>query len=105
MVRKTHLDHKKDDSQDHGSLNAQQSETTKTLGWEEIQKKTLVKWDSRGMKINNVSNVELRFGIHIIAHKIYSSSRLNSVPCEAIDLAYKVVKKNLEFDLSDLLLK
>ena len=27
------------------------------------------------------------------------------MPCEAVDLAYKVVKKNLEFDLSDLLLK
>ena len=57
------------------------------------------------MKISNVSDVELKFGIHIIAHKIYNSSRLNSVPCEAVDLAYKVVKKNLEYDLVDLMLK
>ena len=48
--------------------------TTKTLGQEELQKKTLAEWDDRGLKINNVSDVELRFGIHIIAHKIYSSS-------------------------------
>ena len=81
------------------------AKTTKTLGQEELQKKTLDKWDGRGLKINNVTNVELRFGIHIIAHKIQSSSRLNSVPCGEVDLAYKVVKKNLEFDLSDLLLK
>ena len=79
--------------------------TTKTLGREELQKKTLAEWDDIGLKINNVTDVELRFGIHIIAHKIYSSSQLNNVPCEVVDLAYKVVKKNLEFDLSDLLLK
>ena len=79
--------------------------TTKTLGWDELQQKTLAEWDGKGLKINNVTDMELRFGIQIIAHKIYNSNRLNSVPCEAIDLAYKVVKKNLEFDLSDLLLK
>ena len=78
--------------------------TTKTLGREELQKKTLAKWDGRGLKINNVTNIELRFGIHIIAHKIYSLSRLNNIPCEAVDLAYKVVK-NLEYDLSYVLLK
>ena len=44
--------------------------TTKTLGREELQKKTLVEWNDKGLKINNVSDVELRFGIHIIAHKI-----------------------------------
>ena len=79
--------------------------TTKTLGQEELQKKTLVEWDDIGLKINNVSDVELRFGIHIIAYKKYSSSQLNSVLCEAVDLAYKVVKKNLEFDLVDLMFK
>ena len=81
------------------------AKTSKTLGQEELQKKTLAERDSRGLKINNVTNVELRFGIHIITHKIYSLSRLNSVPCEAVDLAYKVVKKNLEYDLSNVLLK
>ena len=79
--------------------------TTKTLGQEELQKKTLAKWDGKGLKINNVSDVELRFGIHIFSHKIYNSSQLNNVLCEAVDLAYKFVKKNLEFDLADLLLK
>lgn len=41
----------------------------------------------------------------MIAHKIYSSSHLNSVSCEAVDLAYKVVKNNLSYNLADLLLK
>ena len=50
------------------------AKTTKTLGWEELQKKTLVEWDGRGLRINNVTDIELRFFIHIIAHKIYSSS-------------------------------
>ena len=79
--------------------------TTKTLSKEELQKKTLAEWDGRALKISSVTDVELRFGIHIIAHKIYSSSRSNSVPCEVVDLAYKVVKKNLDYDLSDALLK
>ena len=77
----------------------------KTLGRDELQKKTLAKWDGRGLKINNVMDLELRFGIYIIAYKIYSSSQLNSVSCDAVDLAYKVVKKNLDYDLSDVLLK
>ena len=80
------------------------AKTTKTLGWEELQKLTLVEWDSRGLKVSTVTDAKLRFGIHVIAHKIYSSSRPNSVPCEAVDLAFKIVKKNVEFDLSELLL-
>ena len=57
------------------------------------------------MKINSVTNAKLKFGINVIDHKIYSSSHLNSVSCEAVDLAYKVVKNNLSYDLADLLLK
>ena len=52
---------------------------TKTLGWDELEKKTLAEWDGRGMKISSVTDMELKFVIHIIAHKIYSSSRLNNV--------------------------
>ena len=78
--------------------------STKTLGWVELEKKTLAKWDGRGMKIRCVTNPELKFGIHIIAHNIYSSIHLNNVSCEAMDLAYKVVKTNQSFDLAELLL-
>ena len=41
----------------------------------------------------------------MIAHKIYSSSHLNNVSCEVVDLDYKVIKKKLSYDLVDLLLK
>ena len=78
---------------------------TKTLGWKKLEKKTLAEWDGRGKKISSVFDVELKFGIHIITHKIYNFRRLHSVLCEVVDLAYKVVKKILSFDLVELLLK
>ena len=80
------------------------AKTTKTLGRAELEKKTLVEWDGRGMKISSVTNIELNIFHSHIVHKIYSSSRLNSVSCEAVDLAYKVVKNNLSLDLAELLL-
>jgi len=78
--------------------------TTKTLGQVELEKKTLVERDGRGMKISSVTNVELKFGIHIIAYKIYSSSLLKRMSCKVDDLTYKVVKKNIFYDLANLLL-
>ena len=77
---------------------------TKTLGQLELEKKTLAEWYGRGIKIRSVINMELKFHIHIISHKIYSSTRLNSVSCEVVDLVYKVVKNNLSLDLAKLLL-
>ena len=50
------------------------AKSTKTLGREELERLTLAEWDGRGLKVSTVANVELRFGIHVIAHKIYSSS-------------------------------
>ena len=53
--------------------------TTKTLSWVELEKKILAEWDGREMKIISVTDMELKFGIRIIAHKIYNLSRLNSI--------------------------
>ena len=80
------------------------AKTTKTLSRVELENKTLSKWDERGMKIINVTNMELKLGIHVITHKIYSSSHLISVSCEVVDLALKVVKNNMSFDLAKLML-
>lgn len=80
------------------------AKTTKTLSRVEMESKTLAERDVRGMKINCVANMELKFGIHVIAHKIYSSSHLNNISCEAIHLALKVVKNNMCFDLAELML-
>ena len=79
--------------------------STKTLGWAELEKKTLAKWDGRGMRISYIANPRLKFGTHVIALKIYSSRWQNSVSYEAVDLAYKIVKNNLSYDLADLMLK
>ena len=42
----------------------------KTLGWAKLEKRTLAEWDGRGMKVKNISDIELKFCIHIIGHKI-----------------------------------
>ena len=49
------------------------AKTTKTLGQVKLTKRTLVKWDGRGMKLSGVIEMELKFGIHVIFYKIYSS--------------------------------
>lgn len=48
--------------------------TTKTLSQDELQKLTQAVWDGRGLKLNNVTDVELNFGICVVAYKLYSSS-------------------------------
>ena len=56
------------------------------------------------MKLNEVTDMEIKFSIDVIVHKVHISSHKNSVSCEAIDLAYKVVNENLSFDLVKLVL-
>ena len=46
-------------------------EKSKTLGWTKLTKLTLAEWDVRSMKLNNVIDMEIKIGIHAIAHKIY----------------------------------
>ena len=46
------------------------AKTRKSLGRAKLEKRTLAEWDGRGMKISNINDIELKFGIHIIAHKI-----------------------------------
>ena len=43
--------------------------------------------------------------MRIISHKFYQSSRLNSVPCIAVDVAYKLVKKDHTYGLEELILQ
>ena len=42
--------------------------------------------------------------MRIISHKFYQSSKLNSVPCIAVDVACKLVKKDHTYDLAELML-
>lgn len=66
---------------------------------------TRVESDCRGLKLNNVTDVELKFAIRVIGYCFFQSARENSVPCAAVDLAYKIVKKGMKIDLCKLLLK
>ena len=81
-----------------------QPKTLRSDKRETIEKNTGAKWNNRGMKIDTIkdplSNLELR----IISHKFYQSSRLNSVHCIAVDVAYKLVKKDHTYDLVELML-
>ena len=46
------------------------AKTRKSLGWAKVEKRTLVEWNERGIKVSNIIDIELKFGIHIIAQKI-----------------------------------
>ena len=48
------------------------AQTTKTLGQVKLIKRTLSKWDGRDMKLNGMIDMEIKFGIHVIAHRIYN---------------------------------
>lgn len=52
----------------------EKSKATKTIARGELTKLTLAEWDDIGMELNNVTDMEIKFKIPIIAHKIYSSS-------------------------------
>ena len=48
------------------------------------------------------SNPLIEFSVRVISQKFYQSSRLNSVPCMAMDQAWKIVMKDYEYDLTKL---
>ena len=62
------------------------------------------KWNNRGMTIHTIIEPLLDFAMTVISHKFYQSSKLNSVPCIAEDVAYKLVKKDHTYDLAELML-
>ena len=57
------------------------------------------------MKIDTIKDPLSDFAVRIVSHKFYQSSRLESVPCIAIYLAYKLVKKDHTYDLVELMLQ
>ena len=46
------------------------------------------------MTIDTIIDPLLDFYIRVISHKFYQSNRLNIIPCIAIDVGYKIVKKD-----------
>ena len=71
---------------------------------EAIERNTRAKWNKRGMTIDTIIEPLLEFAVRVISHKFYQSSRLNSVPCIVVDVAYKLMKKDHTYDLAELML-
>ena len=81
------------------------SKTLRSDKREAIEKNIGAKWNNRGMTIDTITEPLLYFTIRIISHKFYQSSRLNSMPCIAADVAYKLVKKDHTYNLAELMLQ
>ena len=57
------------------------------------------------MQIDTITDPLIDFVVRIISHKFYQSNKLNSVPCIAVDVAFKVVKKYHTYDLAKLMVQ
>lgn len=57
------------------------------------------------MTIDTITKPLLDFVVRVISHKFYQSSRLNNVSCIAINVTYKLVKKDHTYDLANLMLQ
>ena len=57
------------------------------------------------MTIETIKDPLIEFVVRIISHKFYQSSRLNSVPYIAVDVRYKIFKKDHTYDLANLQLQ
>ena len=82
-----------------------QPKTLRSDKRETIEKNIGAKWNNRGMTIDTITNPLLDFSMRVISHKFYQSSRLNSVPCIAVDVAYKLIKKDHTYDLAELMMQ
>ena len=82
-----------------------QPKTLRSDSKEVIEKNIGEKWNKRGMKIDTITDPLLDFVVRVISHKFYQSSRLNSVPYIAMDVGYKIVKKDHTYDLAELQLQ
>ena len=70
-----------------------------------IEKNIGAMCNKRGMTIDTIIDPLICFVVRVIAHKFYQSSRLNNVPCIAVDVGYKIVKKDHTYDLVKLQLQ
>ena len=57
------------------------------------------------MPIDTITDPLIEFVVRVISHKFYLSTRLNSVPFIAMDVGYKIVKKDHTYDLAELQLQ
>ena len=72
---------------------------------EAIEKNTRAKWNNRGMTIDTIKDPLIEFVVRVISHKFYYSRKMNSVPWIAVDVAYKLVKKDHTYELVELMMQ
>ena len=70
-----------------------------------IEKNIGAIWNKHGMTIDTITNPLVEFAVRVIAHKFYQSSIIKSIPCVAVDMGYKMVKRDHTYDLAKLLLQ
>ena len=78
------------------------SRAIKSDAKEVIEKNTGAQWKKRGMTTDTITNPLIDFVDRVIAHKFYQSSKINSIPCVAIDIGYKMVKRDHTYDVAEL---
>ena len=59
-------------------------------------------WKKIGMTIDTIFISLITFAVRIIGHKVFQSSRLNSMSFMVMHLGYKIVKKAHTYDLVEL---
>ena len=57
------------------------------------------------MTIETIRDPLIEFSVRVISHKFYQSRILNIVPYIAVDVGYKIVKKDHTYDLAELQLQ
>ena len=67
---------------------------------EAIERNTRAKWNKMAMTIDTITDPLLDFAVRVISHKFYQFSRLNSIPCIIVNVAYKLIKKDHTYDLA-----
>ena len=81
-----------------------QSCAIRSYSKEIIEKNTGAIGDKHGMTIDTITNPLVEFVVRVIAHKFYQSNKINSIPCVAVDMSYKMVKRDHTYDLAKPLL-
>ena len=72
---------------------------------EVIEKIISVVWNNRRMSTDSILDPLIGFVVRVIAQKFFQSRKINTVSCMAIDLGYKIVKRDHTYDLIELQLQ
>lgn len=61
------------------------------------------KWDGREMMVNNINDPTVKYAYMVIGYRINYSSRMNNIPIATIHTAHRMIKEDIDYDLSEAL--